>query len=409
MLIFIAFTAMGSMIQYDTDSDGLVDQYSLETGNDSTITKATLAAAEDLTISLTGATNSSIILSSAGTGTDAISLIASAGGISFTTADDLSFAVTGAAGEDLLLTNTGGSIVLTATEAVADAIVLNASTALGGIDITSNADIDITTTGAAGEDITLTNTGGSVNINATEAAAGQVAIAASGTVAGNAVTVTTTDGGIQLTAGGASNGDIGITAGDDMTLTSTGTLTLTGASSVVFTNGQTRMVNYYPNDFTLDGTAPPTLIEYGTDGQAQVGALSFDADGGSTGDDLAFINWVVPDGYIADSARLNVYYTFSTAEDAADEAQFDFAVNAVAAGEAVDAAGTALADQATVIADASADNGKVHVTQYNIEVEDIAVNDLVTILVSVDESASALANSGTLDVLYAQIEYESTE
>jgi len=84
-------------------------------------------------------------------------------------------------------------------------------------------------------------------------------------------------------------------------------------------------------------------------------------------------------------------------------------VNSVGAGEALDAAGTALADQATVITDATADAGKLHITQYNIEVEDILIDDLVTIEIVVDESASGLANSGTLDVLYFEIEWESTE
>ena len=164
-----------------------------------------------------------------------------------------------------------------------------------------------------------------------------------------------------------------------------------------------------PKELELDGTNPPTLSDYGTDGQTNISALQFDADGGSTGDDIAYYEWRVPDGYITDSLRLNVEYTFSTAEDAADEAQFDFTVNAVAAGEALDAAGTALADQTTVISDASADNGNRHFTQYNIEVEDIEVDDLVVIQIVVDESASALANSGTLDVTGLELEWESTE
>jgi hypothetical protein len=171
----------------------------------------------------------------------------------------------------------------------------------------------------------------------------------------------------------------------------------------------TVMVDYYPAAVELDGTSAPALTDIGTDGQANISTLAFDADAGATGDDIAFINWTVPDGYVTDSARLNVWYSFSTAEDAADEAQFDFTVDAVAAGEALDAAGTALADQATVIADGSADEGKLHITQYNIEVEEIAVDDLVTIKIVVDESASALENSGTLDVHKFQIEYESSE
>jgi len=183
----------------------------------------------------------------------------------------------------------------------------------------------------------------------------------------------------------------------------------TYATGTSFSAGQTRKIKFLPKTVELDGTAPPALADIGTDGQTNISALQFDADGGATGDDIAFISWLVPDGYVVDSARLNVAYTFSTAEDAADEAQFDFTVNAVAPGEALDAAGTALADQTTVIADASTGNGLLYVSQYNIEVEDIAVDDLVTILIAVDESASALANSGTLDVLYFEIEYESTE
>jgi len=179
--------------------------------------------------------------------------------------------------------------------------------------------------------------------------------------------------------------------------------------TVTFTGGQTKMVMFDPKVVALDGTAPPTLGDIGTDGQTQISALKFDADGGATGDDVAYISWKVPDGYVTDSARLNVCYTFGAAEDAADEAQFDFTVNAVAAGEALDAAGTALADQATVIADASTGEGKLYITQYNIEVETIAVDDLVTIEIAVDESESALSASGTLDVLYFEIEYESTE
>jgi len=181
------------------------------------------------------------------------------------------------------------------------------------------------------------------------------------------------------------------------------------ANTVTFRGGQTRKTLFSPDDMTVDGTVGPTAAVYGTSEQSQMDVLQFDADGGSTGDDHAYIVWHVPDGYVTGSAALNIAYTFSTAEDEADEAQFDFTINAVALGEALDASGTALADQSTVISDASADNGNLHVTQYDIEQEDIAVDDMVVIKITVDESASALANSGTLDVVYCEIEYESTE
>lgn len=58
---------------------------------------------------------------------DAIRLNASAGGIDID--------AVGAAGQDIVITNTGGSVSLVATEAVGDAIVLNASDAAGGIDL----------------------------------------------------------------------------------------------------------------------------------------------------------------------------------------------------------------------------------------------------------------------------------
>jgi hypothetical protein len=548
----------------------------------STITLASSGAAEDLTVSLTGATNSSLVLASAGTGVDALTVTASAGGIDISSQNDIDITTSGAAGQDITLTNSGGSINIEATEGATDAIVINASTAVGGIDITSNADIDITTTGEAGEDISITNTGGSIIISATENDAGAIQITSNGGVteeinilnsqgtaetsididstaggidvdfatgknmtitggqfsvtsneavasaialttntgAGETIVVTNTQGtgagsitlaataggvdvdaaatldvdlsggqvllsskdnaasaialttnvgatetivltntqgtgedalNIDATAGGidvdfatgknmavtggqfivTSNENVasainlvtntgttetivitntqGNTAGAVTVTSSAGGITLDGSSGVVFTQGQTRKQFFTPKDVELDGSTPAVLTDIGTDGQANVSTLTFDADGGATGNDVAYIMWHVPDGYVVDSARLNIAYSFSAAEDAADEAEFDFTVNAIGQNEAIDAAGTALANQTTVIADASTDNGNIHTSQYNIEVEDIAVDDYVVIEIEVDESASALTASGTLDVHYFEIEWESTE
>jgi hypothetical protein len=217
----MAAAVNAELIYTDSDGDGDIDIWHLEDNYPLLLRHVTDGTADDLTISVTGATNSSLFLSSTGTAADAMAFSTSAGGMDLTVAGS-------AAGEDLDLTS-ASSINLTAAEAVADAIVLNASTALGGIDITSQNDIDITTTGAAGEDITITNTGGSVNITATEAAAGQFALSASGTIAGNAITATTTDGGILVTAGGGTNGDLGLTAGDDLTITTTGDTVINSA------------------------------------------------------------------------------------------------------------------------------------------------------------------------------------
>lgn len=160
-------------------------------------------ANDDLTISVSGTQDSHLVISSAGTTEDAVTISTTNGGINITNNG-------AAAGEDIDLSSTAASINITAAEAVEDAIVITASTALGGIDITSNADIDITTTGASGEDISITNTGGSIAISATESAV-------------DAVVIQSTVGGVQiLAAGAADTEDILITAtGSSIFITAT--------------------------------------------------------------------------------------------------------------------------------------------------------------------------------------------
>ncbi len=64
---------------------------------------------------------------------------------------------------------------------------------------------------------------------------------------------------------------------------------------------------------------------------------------------------------------------------------------------------------ASVIADASTGEGKIYKTSLDIEVEEIVIGDLVCIGFFVDESESLMENSGTADVHYFEITYESTE
>jgi len=270
-------------------------------------------------------------------------------------------------------------------------------------DIKVNIMDDTTLTFGDGDDFTIDyDEGDNDNLVITSSATAAAAIG------DPLVAIILDDGGSGMTANqevfGVARGSAGAT--DLLQLDEDGDLTIAGTAT--FSTGQTRKVRWDPKDVELDGSSPASLADIGTDGQCNISSLVFDADGGVTGDDLCYITWHVPDGYVVDSARLNVAYMISDALDASDEAQFDFAVNAVAPGEVLDAAGTALADQSTVISDASSDNGKLHVTQYNIEVEDIAVDDLVTIEIAVDESASAV-DAGTFNVLYLEIEYESTE
>lgn len=186
------------------------------------ITTATDGDAQDLTLSITGATNSSLVLASSGTSNDALTISTSAGGIDITVAG-------GAAGEDLdLAANT--SINIKSSEASADdSIVIQALGAASGIDITSLGDIDITTTGTATEDISITNTGGSINIRANENDADAIVIdTAGGGGSAEAINILNDQGtgdasiDIDSTAGGLDidvGGKVAINGADDMNFT----------------------------------------------------------------------------------------------------------------------------------------------------------------------------------------------
>jgi len=111
---------------------------------------------------------------------DAIRIVASAGGIDVD--------AVGAAGEDIVITNTGGSISLVATENVTDAIVIQASGAAGGIDLIAGTN-HVSVTGnlnfvTAGNKILSANVGAA-------AAAGANSFG-SVTLVGGTVTVATT-------------------------------------------------------------------------------------------------------------------------------------------------------------------------------------------------------------------------
>lgn len=277
------------------------------------------AGGEDLIISQAGAVDASVQVVSAGTGADAIDIEASAGGISIastggdtlidatdksikldcgeagasdgivlvttgaasgidiTSLEDIDITTTGAAGEDISITNTGGSVNITATEAAADAIVINASTAVGGIDITSNADIDITTTGAATEDISITNTGGSIIVTATENDAGAIQLVTNGGTSEElnltntqgtgetAIDLNATAGGVNIDAAAAKDVDI---AGGQVKLVSkdnaAGAISMTAnigtSETIVLTNTQ----GTAETAFNIDATAGGIDIDFAT-------------------------------------------------------------------------------------------------------------------------------------------------
>lgn len=185
--------------------------------------------------------------------------------------------------------------------------------------------------------------------------------------------------------------------------------------TVIFSGGQTRKVwlgiggvaaGSVGSSIVLDSANPPAVVVTGTASQSEFVSLAFDADPGGN-DDEAYIHWRVPDGYVANSAVLNIHFIGPVGEVAGDDIVFDGAVNAVASGEALDIAGTAMAgvtdEQTTAV------GGEYFIAQLDLEVEDIAVDDMVTIHFWVDEGASELGVAGTCDIFGFEIEYESTE
>ena len=271
------------------------------------ITLTADAGAEDLTITQAGSVDASLVLYSAGTGADSVKMY-SAAGIDIDSVDDLAITNTATtSADDFVITQAGAqdaSLILTAGGTGADALSLITSHASGDIkvssgdmlDIDAADDITIDLAGAAGEDITVTNTGGSIQVVATEADAGAILIQASGaggdlnfdSVLGRieieaeedaadavyiiadggtsstltlfndtgtaadsielltdvgGITATASAGAIVLTATGASAGDMTLTAGDDMTATVGGDLTLAvtgtvsaGGSAITYSN-----------------------------------------------------------------------------------------------------------------------------------------------------------------------------
>jgi hypothetical protein len=189
---------------------------------DFTISTTGDATGEDLIISQDGTGDNQVIIQSAGTAANAIA-IQSSKGIDIDAVDDLTITNTAStAADDFIITQAGAydaSLILTSGGTGADALSLITSHADGDIKINSGDKLDIDAAdaitidclGAAGEDITVTNTGGSIQVVATESASDAVVITASGAA-----------GGITLASG---TGDITLDSGDDIFLaadTSTG-------------------------------------------------------------------------------------------------------------------------------------------------------------------------------------------
>ena len=146
-----AMTGIGAITADGTLTINAATAITLYSNEAVTIGHATNGAADDLTIGLTGATDSSIIVSSTGTGTDAISLQASAGGV------DIDAAVA----QDVNIA--GGQVALVSKDDAASAISLTANTGVSETIVVTN------TQGTGESAITLVATAGGVNVDAAAA------------------------------------------------------------------------------------------------------------------------------------------------------------------------------------------------------------------------------------------------
>lgn len=248
----------------------------------------TITGTTTLTLAST-TTAGNVVINSAGTGATSFDLNAS-GGMTLDAAgafsiDSLSttagsnISTVGAAGVDFTVASSAGSLILNGGEAAADAIQLTTTNAAGGIDVnagtggyamdtTGGFSIDsssttvasnVTTVGAAGVDLTLSSTAGSVNLLGGEAAV-------------NAVTITATNaaGGLDLNSG---------TGG--FTLDTTGAFSIDSTSTTVASNITT--VGAAGFDLTVASTAGSLILN---GGEAAADAIQITATNAAGGIDI---------------------------------------------------------------------------------------------------------------------------
>ncbi len=203
---------------------------------------ATNGAADDLTISLTGATDSSIILASAGTGEDAIALQSSAGGVDIDAAAAKDVNIAGgqvalvskddAASAISLTTNIGTSetIVLTNTAGTGESAITLLATA-GGVNVDAAAAKDLDLAGGQVKLVSKDDTAGAISLTANIGTTETITITNTQGTSESAITLLSTAGGVNIDA--ASGKDVDIAGGQVLISSKT-----TGASAIALTTNQ---------------------------------------------------------------------------------------------------------------------------------------------------------------------------
>ncbi len=159
--------------------------------------------------------------------------------------------------------------------------------------------------------------------------------------------------------------------------------------------------------WVLDTSNPPNVVWSGSAGTGQIQAFGFDADGGSTGDDIAYLTFVCPEDYKTDSMELYLYWYHLDNDGAAtDSVAWDGTVQAVGSGEDLFAAGTGMTVVYTIC---SQSDSALYITNLDPEVETIAAGDLITIKLFCDESTSQLDSGERAYLIGVLVEYEAKE
>lgn len=247
------------------------------------------------------------------TATGAVSFTGATGGIVMTSGTASSFGTTGA-GIDLTLDSASGRVIINGEEAAANAITL--LSAAGGIDVdaalqiniassqnaadairivSSAGGIDVDAVGAAGEDISIVNTGGSLILQATESDVNAIVINASGAAggvnmdAGTSGVIVDTTGAISLDAAAASN----------FTATGVFNLTLESTGGRVIVNGEQAVANAVTifsaaGGIDVDSALQVNIASSQNAGDAirivaSAGGIDIDAVG-AAGEDISIVN-----------------------------------------------------------------------------------------------------------------------
>ena len=298
------------------------------------ITIATDGAADDLTLSITGSTDSSILLSSTGTGADAIGLSATAGTIKaagdqfdFDTTNDINITVTSSTGgEDLLLNQAGAndsSITLTAAGTGTDAIGLQASA--GGVDIDSAASFDTSISGGQVALVSKDNAASAISLTANVGASETIVVTNTQGTSESAITLASTAGGVDVDAAAAKDLDL---AGGQVKLVSKDDAA--GAISLTANIGTSETITVTNTQGTAAGAITLTATAGGITLSSSAGVATSDP---ITGDGTAalggFLQTVTND---ADGKNLTVTESGTTQTNAGAVGAAAWVLPAAAAG-----------------------------------------------------------------------------